>query len=172
MSTLTWQRQANLDTRRFRHACGAIKLGGDGEKMVVVAAGGLNEGYSPLKKVELLVVNEISRFADYWELGPEVPVPIADAASATTADQTGLFLIGGTTDSFNLDTVFRIVCLADDIASCFWTKVDYELNTPGAQGLALVIMPSRPLVPPGPVNNRDCTKGNCLCHVQIKIFIF
>ncbi len=180
MSSLTWYRQASLDAARYRHSCGVIRFG-DGDKMVVVAAGGIHLGYTILKKVELLVVNETTHFADYWVLGPNSPFPIVDAASATTSDQTGLFLIGGTADNINLNTVLRFWCLVDDIYGCVWTKVYHELKRPGAQGLALVMKASSPMAIPESANIKDCTNGKkyllnrihqCFQLFPIKCFTF
>ncbi len=56
-------------------------------------------------------------------------------------------------------SVFKFSCPNVVDRQCFWTKMDYELRTPSAMGLALTI-PRIPMLTRGYSNARDCSEGN------------
>ncbi len=66
-----------------------------GEKLVLIAAGGRDEYNNIISSVETLLVTkgseDIFHFAQGWESGPSMPVPLRDAASATSSDQKALY---------------------------------------------------------------------------------
>ncbi len=158
MRDMTWKLQPNLALRRFKHACGVLKLRHEDEKIIVVA-GGTDDQNSILNKVELLSMhmdsNEELHFAGQWEFGPDMPVSLTNAASATTLHQHALYIIGGLTNSEASKSVFKLTCLDTVYVECSWTKVDYELKIPTAMGVAIV-MPEIPMVHRGYSNARNC----------------
>ncbi len=143
---MEWQEQAAMSTPRRRHACGTLI---SGDKKVVIAAGGDTSQHAMTKTVEILVVEDDDRvFAQEWEFGPDMPLPVSNAASSTTPNQRTLFVIGGKTSqdySQGSSAIFKIHCQQD--LQCMWSKVEQELKMPSAKGLALML-------PPIPMANR------------------
>ncbi len=165
MSAMAWKQQSNLTAERFRHTCGVLK-NKDETKLIVVAAGGVNMQKTTIDSVDILSVTQgISnalQFEQGWQEGQNLPMPLRDAASASTSGQKQLFLIGGTQDNNDISNfVLRLDCseyiVMDD---CSWTVMDYELKTPSTQGLALEL-PQAPMIQHGYKDARDCaTNGN------------
>ncbi len=140
-----------------------IGNGDDPSSIAVVAAGGIDELNSLSRTVETLLVTKGSYtlvFAQHWEFGQDLPMPMKDVASATTANKQSLFLIGGTTPSGESSFVFRFDCSAViNFDQCFWIKVDHELMTPSTLGLVLTL-PRIPMVPRSFSSSTGCDEGD------------
>ncbi len=159
VSAMAWKIEADLNLQRLRHACGVLTVGND---KMVVAAGGFDFQNDILGSVELLWASENHNdglhFGQHWELGPSLPTPLADAASAATADQQALFIIGGARVYDKSNLVLRFHCSGKGGHQCFWTKVDLELKAPSAMGLALA-MPDIPMLSRKYSDARECREG-------------
>ncbi len=144
--TMIWRDQANLDKPRYNHVCGTLTTTKSGRKIVIVA-GGHTSLFVMTDTVETLLVNEDNEsFASKWEYGPNLPMPVSKASSATSSTQQDLFLIGGNVDNDNSQAskvIFKLQCSTS--MDCQWTKLKHELTKPSANGLALVL-PSNPMV--------------------------
>ncbi len=165
ISSMTWKDNLSLNIARYKHSCGVLKAAY--EKKIVVVAGGIDRFKKISNTVETLLVMEggggLMTLSDnnYWDYGPSLPMPLSDAASATTADQTGFFLFGGTSDNAATSvSIFKLGCshAYDFQQGCTWTKIDHELHAPSAMGLA-ISMPSYPLGHRSYSNVRHCHQG-------------
>ncbi len=123
-----------------------------------MAAGGISEANDVLRNVETMLVTEDAGFAQHWQFGPSLPMPISDAASASTLDQRILFVIGGTVNNEAGRSLFKFSCSDLENLQCSWTKIDYELKAPSTNGLAIMI-PSIPMVTRGYQDAKHCAKG-------------
>ena len=127
-----------------------------------MAAGGLDEHKVIFGHVETIMLTTTEEeagtvtLAKYWETGPSLPIPLADAATAMTCDQMAMYIIGGSMFDDISSSVFQLVC--SDIDQCTWTKMDYELKAPTKMGLALT-MPQISMALRGFPNARDCLNG-------------
>ncbi len=156
---MTWEHELTLRTPRYKHACGVLKVG---QEKMVVAAAGIDQFEHPKKNVEVIVVHEGTPSfvtASHWDYGPNLPMALSDAASATNPEKTELFVIGGTTSNAEMsDSVHSLSCshFHDNLQhGCSWTKIEFELNKPSTMGLAL-IFPANPMHNP---ITKDCNKG-------------
>ncbi len=155
--------------KRFKHVCGVLRTGLDTTSMTVVVAGGKDQYDNIISSVETIMVTETSGdniflFAEGWEPGPSLPVPLADAASIITSDQRSLVVIGGDGIDGTSDKIFKLSCSANSLniesesLQCSWTKVDFELQISSKSAVAIAV-PRIPMVPIEYLNGRDCTKS-------------
>ncbi len=166
VSTIDWTAQASLSIGRHSHACGVLQADNKVGSKLVIAAGGENFE-DILSSVETLLVNDNDTImARNWEVGPTLPIPLSDAATAS--HKSALYIIGGTTYLDNSGLVFRLHCFnLDEAISCSWAKIEYEIKMPTTMGLALMI-PSLPMTFKGFNNARDCDKGNYIGSLPTK----
>ncbi len=140
-----WQSRASMTVARYNHACGVIKTSptaNNAVSKVVAAAGGFTSQTLIVDSVELLSVGPGNVISQAWIFGPKMPVSLAGTASATTKDQTLLFVAGGikAVELFEVtNSVFTFQCL--DIDNCQWTKMDQELRHARANSVAFVFPP-------------------------------
>ncbi len=142
---MTWTSLAQLKVARSNHICGVVRDSVAGSKKIVISAGGtidLRDGRMT-NTVELLTIgidkNDHHSFAIIWRYGPFLPLPISNAASATTADHLKLYVMGGSIrHDIGLDSssMFQMQCAN---LQCSWTKLDQELRNPSSQGIALAL---------------------------------
>ncbi len=132
-----WERQAPMTTPRSRLICGVLDVNG---QKVIVAAGGVFDGdtFATTDTTELLAaLNEA------WQPGPDLPTKLASAGSATTPDQSTMFIAGGIIsfipDSFSR-SIYSLQC-ANDILDCQWTMLDFELAYPRTHSSLAMILP-------------------------------
>ncbi len=155
---------SDLKKARSKLACGTLRVDGGGDRKVVIAAGGETSSISATNRVELLLVEngDITVLDQHWEDGPDMPEAISNGASATTSDQSMLFVFGGfvNNDVSQISSkVFRLKFHHGAILDCCWTKMEHELKMPSARGLALR-MPPNPMVVKEYLNPEDCDIGN------------
>ncbi len=137
-----WASQPPLSEGRMSHGCGVIQ---DGKTKIVVVAGGYLESGGIANGVEILRLNEDDSigFRASWEQGPDMPVGLDRSASATTEDQTMLFMAGGILWSQTLDPVsnmvFYFTCLGSE--GCRWNKDIMELLYTRSYSIAMIIPP-------------------------------
>ncbi len=160
MSSMTWKIEPELNFHRWKHTCGVVQVG---KERIVVAAGGTDFQDNILASVETLLAKEDDNgsisFDQHWELGPSLPMPLSDAASATTYGQQALYIIAGAMlYDGKSQSVLKFHCSNIDDIQCFWTKLDVELKSPSAMGLALV-MPQKPMVPMQYPEAAECSEG-------------
>ncbi len=159
-NSMEWsEHEEGLLYKRERHACGILR---NGDKKIVVVAGGSNfDDY--LSSVEILLVIEeaTDTFALNWEYGPDLPMPMTDAAGTTTSDQQSLYIIGGTMFLERSNYVLKLVCSDVVEVNCIWTKIDHELKAETAMGLALA-MPQIQMSSRKHQNALDCSNGSYL----------
>ena len=158
---MVWKSHPDLNIPRFKHACGAVRFGNGS---IIIIAGGIDNHNIAISNVETLRVLEAKdgepHFAPGWQFGPSLPMPLSDAASATTFDQKALFILGGSMIQDMSQSVYRFSCPDSiDNDGCVWNTLDYELKRPSAMGLSLVL-PQVPMVTRGYANARDCYQGN------------
>ena len=178
--TVSWKFVRNMITARAKHSCGVLAdpaLPGSSVKIIVAAGGEAKQlhfpnNLGPLDSVELLIKDGSSY---YTEQGPDLPVPIMYASSATTADQQDMFLIGGLTNDNDdgntrpLDSVYRLSCF--DLV-CSWTTVDHGFKDLASSGRGLVMflpttdpmasMNAGMIVTPATTTTREPTTLICL----------
>ena len=145
--TEEWVERASMSTARNGHSCGVLRGAGPEDRRIVVAVGG--RAYRAIDEffltdtVELLYTNG-PVFAPKWQLGPSFPVPIDEAASATTSGGTRMFVAGGVTDwTFQLDgsvqassSVYYLQC---PFLVCEWKTVELEPLNARIRGLAMIV---------------------------------
>ncbi len=147
MTDMTWTKLQNLLYGRSRHVCGVLKDANEEEALVV--AGGSLAGsvdvHDATNYVEMLVLTTANTQMKAWDMGPNLPIPLVHAASATTSDGQTLYVIGGKGgDDSSSKSIFKLGCsslTADLDQDCVWTKVLHELKMPSAMGLAISMPP-------------------------------
>ncbi len=142
---------------RYEHICGVIQTDisnntSGSKKYVIVAAGGRTTSDHITNHVELLQVVEAENdssaltFGNYWEAGPTLPVSLAGAASATTHDQSAIFVAGGmmfsvSNDILLSDSVFSFFCRTSG-DNCQWREFGKKQLTFGrSDAIAMIIPP-------------------------------
>ncbi len=140
METMTWTTQPSLQVERFGHSCGVLSTGTN-EKLIIVTGGITFDFLGTISSVETLMVIEEKGsellFANLWEYGPAMPLPLSGMARSTIklGQQQALVFIGGRMLDYQASShVLKLEC-AD--LMCEWTKMDYELSVPTDYGLAL-----------------------------------
>ncbi len=143
-----WIARAPMAYGRYQQGCGVIvtdvTMSGNPNRFVVAAGGFHNQFGEPLstKSVQLFRVNYDQSLADaLWEAGPTLPHTLAGGGSATTSDQSVLFLAGGLV---SLDPYLEsraIYSLRCALGTCWWRKDDTELMVQRVSPIALVIPP-------------------------------
>ncbi len=130
----SWTLGPPMKHGRTAHGCGVVLAqGSNTRRKFVVAAGGEDVLYSEStpsfatkKDVELLRVEEdedgnVIDISDAWEEGPPLATTLAYMASATTEDQSILFLVGGlvseTPLSYYSNYIWSLRCITD---VCWW----------------------------------------------------
>ncbi len=149
VSSTDWRLKSFMKIARSQCACGVLKDMFLTSTIIVVAAGGQrNIDGLRINSVELLIAESEEEFHysyPAWEFGPNLPLELSDSASATTADQGHMFVVGGisgnSVNSGPTKTLFEMHCLN---MQCQWKKMDHELLTPSSYGLAF-ILPSLPM---------------------------
>ncbi len=136
---------------RSKHACGMLKDSKWSFRKVVAVAGG--EFFSTIYTytVELFWILETGNYIDpRWEFGPDLPMPLGDAASVTTADQSYMFVIGGMTDNdIRQELVHRLQCFD---MQCSWKAIDHVAKSLTlSRGLAMGL-------PAIPMSHRNISK--------------
>ncbi len=167
VSTMVWKQEAQLNAKRYRMACGVMRLGEKSGDKMVIAAGGTSDANKILSTVETLLVSENdAQFAGQWEFGPSLPMAISDGASTTASDQMELFIFGGTTSNSasSSDLIFKLSCSPN--GDCSWTKIATELRGPSSMGLVLR-MPSTAMGLRKYNNSRDCGIGKSLFELWL-----
>ena len=86
----------SLKSPRQSSGCGVLTNPGDGNQLVIVAAGGVITG--PLDTTEMLVVRPDQ---GEWKDGPKLPYGIQNARGVTTSDGKSFLLVGGLTLKFD-----------------------------------------------------------------------
>ncbi len=142
-----WTPAANMTRGRYLHSCGVVRDTMNARrKFVVAAGGGTNSSRSVTYWVELLKVDEddsgkVVHISDSWQEGPWLPTALAEAASATSDDQTLLFVAGGH-ESFSAfvprERIFNLKCVND---FCRWTEESAELMSGRTGAIAFIIPP-------------------------------
>ncbi len=135
-----------LSYARSRHVCGVLKdkMQPDSSSMrIVIAAGGMTNDNVLTDSVEILIIEDKDSDIEssVWQRSAEqMPIKVANAASATTSDQLRMFVVGGTTTNDPaeeaLTSIFSLEC--HDGTCNQWTRLDLDLETP-AKGLAFII---------------------------------
>ncbi len=132
--TSSWTLAPPMKHGRFAHGCGVLRAqGSNTRRKFIVAAGGEDVLYSEStpsfatkKDVELLRVDEdengnVVNISDAWEEGPPLATTLAYMASATTEDQSILFLVGGlvseTPSNYYSNYIWSLRCITD---VCWW----------------------------------------------------
>ncbi len=144
VSSMDWRAKSFMKIGRSQCACGVLKDMFLTGTIIVVAAGGQrNTDGSRINSVELLIAESEKEFHytyPAWEFGPNLPLELSDSASATTADQGHMFVVGGisgnSVNSGPTKTLFKIHCLN---MQCQWKKMDSELLKPSSYGLAYML---------------------------------
>ncbi len=138
---VSWMEGASMAEARYDHMCGVIKT--SEEAVIVVAAGGIVDFSDKwTSTVKFLFVEENSDSAiNDWQSGPNLPVTLSQAASATTPDQRRLFVAGGRMSNL-LDSlyVFCLRCL-DEVNGCEWVKTEAEIWKGRSSSFAIIIPP-------------------------------
>ncbi len=149
-----WIPRASMKSKRAHHSCGVIKSHKttNHTRKFVVAAGGYeayNSGLVPKRDVELLQIDEYidgnMTIHDSWRVGCPLPITLSRAASATTGDQSALFIAGGTSVSIAGGTsvsIFSFRCLST--GSCWWTTEQTALHFQRIDTVALIIPSLKP----------------------------
>ncbi len=144
---IRWQSQPHLLEARFKHACGVVKDESIPGEMIVIVAGGLvlkNGLLTATDTVELLHVkvmesdldgNHFSLKKDDWEMGERLPKALSGAASASTADQTRLLMVGS-------NAIYVLQCQDLD---CTWITLEQSFS--GSQPIIALILPASPMGP-------------------------
>ncbi len=147
-----WNFVGSTFVPRRHHGCGVLKIE---DKEVVVAAGG-SLTYVNTDTVEFLWIekihNDVNIDGSSWEFGPKLPITLGDAASATTEDQTRLYLVGGTVLQWPYEqssSIFHLGCEGAMSIMCTWTRNDMELVTARSAGLAMILPPFSKLLEGG-----------------------
>ena len=158
---------------RIGHMTGVLKLVIGGNMLeIVIAAGGYYEekaenfdyfsffffGFDYYGSIEQVVLDSVDIlrvqngqvFDAHWELGPKLPLPLANSASAVTHDQSRMFVIGGWTSLSPLGVesknIYSIDCLSGGRTfSCSWNEHNLELWWSGTS-FALFLAPHATLV--------------------------
>ncbi len=117
-------RGPKLLVKRREHSCGVLVNPGDGNRQVLVVAGGWNEElYRPVNSTEMLVVGSNQG----WTKGPDLPENVQQAAGVISEDGKSFYLVGGRDDHF--DDVASIYKLQFDEAFGWqWSKLHQELQ--------------------------------------------
>ncbi len=128
-----WSQAPDLPGPRRNVACGSIRDGADGVQ-VVIAAGGYHDGY-----LESTVIWEPG--TTNWVQGPDLPIPIANAASVIIDNGASMLLVGGVQQDGNdrLDTLYRIQC---SNRTCQWTLMEQRLEIGRSDPVAMLISDS------------------------------
>ncbi len=122
-----WTSLAPMSVPRHMHSCGVVRedsgTGGNcnNKAKMVVAAGGETKYYESMtSSVEYFSIvydkdggNVIKDGT--WKEGPKLPKPLMGAASASTEDQTMLFLAGGEGRYDNTNIYYFNVVILDDL---------------------------------------------------------
>ncbi len=126
---------------RSLHGCGVVKRGTNNK--VVVAAGGISKAHeTATDKVEFLEVDSDGNAFSSWYLGPQLPISLYAASSASTDDQSSLFLAGGRISYATGEPSFSIFCLQCELSTyCQWTKSNEELPFTRAYSVAMLLPP-------------------------------
>ncbi len=144
ISTMDWKEKVPLNIGRSNHACGVL-IDLESQMKIAVTAGGTENGIMT-NSVEILKAESEEQFHNsvrMWEFGPNLPDAMSDAASASTADQGTMFVIGGTTSNNDDGSTYVHMLQCADL-QCQWTKLDRELIAPSSHGLAF-LLPSIPM---------------------------
>ncbi len=144
-----WTPRADMELARYHHSCGVVRedISVNTRRKIVVAAGGANEHDSRTDHVELLKIEEdeagnIAYVSNQWEEGPPLPTNLREAASATTGDQSMLFVAGGLVkpgdSAISSTAIYSFRCA---LGACWWTKDNVELNFFWSNAEAFIIPP-------------------------------
>ncbi len=131
-----WIPLASLSKARSRHMCGVLN------GSIVIAAGGINSINQTIDTVELFYImdHDPAQLTNQsWIPGPEMPLALAGAVSATVKEQTKLVIVGGVAvlDSSEISkTVLVLSCFNMD---CHWTINNFELPYSRAYSLGFVL---------------------------------
>ncbi len=156
-NTMGWIFAKPLKASKAKHACGVIRDGLEQDWKIIVAAGGITINGVMTKTVELMVLLTDKYHGTPWELGPEMPEEVANAASATTSGQQKLLVIGGTTISNKQGTssVYEMTCW---LLECQWKLLeDLGLRSPTAHNLAISLQEHVPQL----IWNTDKDNAQC-----------
>ncbi len=146
-----WTPRAPMSIGRMKHSCGVIRediSDRTNSRKYVVAAGGADHPDDIRYSVELLSIDEDSAgnitVSDFWQEGPRMPQSLVGGASATTPDQTTLFVVGGMLFSEpyyqDLSEIFTFRCA---IGECWWrTDSATELIVGRTHPVAMIIPPT------------------------------
>ncbi len=142
----TWKELDSLKQVRARHMCGILTVGSTTTTTtttVVVAAGGwLEEENVAIDSVELLTIHQSNDTqTGHWQDGPKLPNPLFEAGTASTADNTRLFVAGGFVNDFNTLTnaILSLQCLT--ITICKWSKPEMVLDNAMSNILVMTLPP-------------------------------
>ncbi len=161
MAVSPWTLGPYLQESRMFHVCGVVREStpSHSERKVVAVAGGITPSGAQTRGVELLLVESENDIASYatldWQEGPMLPKAILQAASATTADQSRLFVAGGMVeadlDKQETSSIMTLTCSSG--MQCQWTRV-HEMLELHARGLAFIL-------PAMPMSSRESAYKTC-----------
>ncbi len=131
----------SMNVGRKNHICGVLKatLVSDHSRKYVIAAGGTLRDGSVTSTMEILQVDE-HVISDDWRQGEPLPVGLSMAGSATTHDQSKLFVSGGMIlDQPMYEASKNIYSLTCFYTDCQWEKINLELPYPRTSSVAMII---------------------------------
>ena len=136
---MVWHQEASLILGRARHSCGVLQdLRKMDSKIIVVAGGDTSHGLMT-STVELLMAENDTIALD-WQHGPQLPIPLSNAASKVTSDMDKFIVIGGTANhDYNEASRSVFILKQIDGLEFSWVKEQHELQIPSAKGLAMLL---------------------------------
>ncbi len=135
-----WTHVASMNLARQHHACGILKSNDEDDKEVVVAAGGSRTVELVTDSVELFWFDS-GTTEGKWEFGPKLPFKLFRAASATTQDQSKMFVVGGIRSLHPYDMSTLVLDLKCVGTTCQWRKNDLELLFGRDEAVAMILPP-------------------------------
>ncbi len=147
-----WIQGPPLGSLHRWHSCGVIRQDisnkSSSGKFVIAAGGDMFNGIVELLQVDEDEYGHITIVENAWELGPEMPIKISEAASVTTEDKAVLFVAGGwqkvelqneVSNIMPSRDIFTLRCFRGD---CFWTKETLQLEIRRTSAIALLVPPA------------------------------
>ncbi len=127
--SVEWEQRASMLEPRWKHSCGVLRVDEEGQRKLVVAAGGEVDYVGQITDtVDVLHIKGKS-LSKSWQFGPSMKVALSSAVSVTTSDQLKLIVAGGITVREELSAmVFQFQCR--DIDLCHWKQMDVSLYYP------------------------------------------
>ncbi len=184
ISMMEWREKPRLNIGRSGHVCSVLRDLSLPDMVIAIVAGGriTENNFALTDSVEMLTAENEEQFHTsmqmIWEFGPSLPKETSDSASATTANQEKMFVIGGIDKDGDVGSTF-IYGLQCASLQCQWTKLDLELSAPSSNGLAFML-PTIPMADRLQTGHQcevyNETRGkkiiNCLCYSCMDMLIF